>query len=393
MSTATTAISPAGFVRAFRRVPPSVAWLAGPLLLIVAVPVADAFLPPDIHLAHLLTVATAVAAFGSGPRATTLVGSAALLSLTVAGLERHTLTTESVLVEWCSLAAVSVLLILFTHLRDRHERALLRALSVSDTAQRVVLRPLPERAGPVRLASEYRSADADAHVGGDLYASARTTGSTRLIIGDVRGKGLASISDTAIVLGAFRAAAHREIPLPELVSYVEDAVRWGLAEFSKSEADLHERFVTAVIVDIPDDEPVVHLVSCGHPPPLLVRRSTGTVTTLQVAEPAPPLGLAVGESSAGMYVPATFPFRDGDRLILYTDGVTEARDPAGRFYPLAERVAVRAGHEPGPLVEAITADLRDHAGGRLRDDMAVVVAQRDPGPVVVAQRDPGPVGG
>ncbi|QOV47421.1 serine/threonine-protein phosphatase [Streptomyces chromofuscus] len=355
-------------------------WLLGPVLMIVAIPVADAFLPPDIHLAHLLTVATAVTAVGAGWRATALVGLAALLSLTAAGLERHTLTSESVVVEGCALAAVSVILVLFAHLRDRHERALLRARSVSDTAQRVVLRPLPERAGPVQLASEYRSADADTHVGGDLYASARTPNSTRLIIGDVRGKGLASISDTAIVLGAFRSAAHREIPLPELVSYVEDAVRWGLAEFSPSEADLAERFVTAVIVDIPDDEPVVHLVSCGHPPPLLVRPSRGTVTTLQVAEPAPPLGLAVGRPSVGTYVPATFPFREGDRLVLYTDGVTEARDPDGRFYPLAERVAVRADHEPGPLVDAITADLRQHTGGRLGDDLALVVAQRGPGP-------------
>ncbi|MFD7438245.1 PP2C family protein-serine/threonine phosphatase [Streptomyces sp. NPDC059861] len=379
MSTATTATFPAALLRAVQRLMPHPPWLLGPLLLIVAIPVADAFLPPDIHLAHLLTVATAVTAVGAGPRATALVGAAALLALTAAGLERHTLMSESVVVEWCALVAVSVVLVAFAHLRERHERALRRARSVSDTAQRVVLRPLPERAGPVRLASEYRSADADTHVGGDLYASARTVGSTRLIIGDVRGKGLASISDTAIVLGAFRAAAHREMPLAELVSYVEDAVRWGLAEFSPSETELAERFVTAVLVDIPDDEPIVHLVSCGHPPPLLVR-SGGTVTTLNVADPAPPLGLAVGAASALSYVPASFPFRDGDRLVLYTDGVTEARDPGGRFYPLAERVAMRANHQPGPLVDAITADLRDHAGGRLVDDMALVVAQRGPGP-------------
>ncbi|WP_369250898.1 PP2C family protein-serine/threonine phosphatase [Streptomyces sp. R41] len=342
----------------------------------MAIPVADAFLPPDIHVAHLLAVATAVTAVGAGTRATTLVGSVALLALVAAGVERHTLLTESVLVELGALAAVSALLVVFTHLRDRHEQALVRARSVSDTAQRVVLRPLPERAGPVWLASEYHSSEADAYVGGDLYASARTSHSTRLIIGDVRGKGLASISDTAIVLGAFRAAAHRDIPLPELVAYVEDAVRWGLAEFSASEADLAERFVTAVMVDIPDDEPVVHVVSCGHPPPLLLRRAGAVVTTLQVPEPAPPLGLAFGGMYDGMYVPAIFPFHEGDRLILYTDGVTEARDGSGEFYPLAERVAIWADRAPGPLVEAITADLEQYAGGRVDDDMAMIVAQR-----------------
>ncbi|MFJ4467855.1 PP2C family protein-serine/threonine phosphatase [Streptomyces sp. NPDC089424] len=381
MSTATTATSPAPLLRVLRRLMPHPPWLLGPLVVIVAIPVADAFLPPDIHLAHLLTVATAVTAVGAGPRATAAVGLAALLALTAAGLERHALTSESVVVEWCALFAVSAILVAFAHLRNRHEQALRRARSVSDTAQRVVLRPLPDRAGPLRLASQYRSADADTQVGGDLYASARTAGSTRLIIGDVRGKGLASISDTAIVLGAFRAAAHREIPLAELVSYVEDAIRWGLAEFSSSATELAERFVTAVLVDIPDDEQVLHLVSCGHPPPLLVCGSNGIVTTLQAAEIAPPLGLAVGPASPLSYVPATFPFRDGDRLVLYTDGVTEARDPAGSFYPLAERVAKRADHQPGPLVEAITADLCEHAGGRLVDDMALVVAQRGPDPV------------
>ncbi|MFE6758207.1 PP2C family protein-serine/threonine phosphatase [Streptomyces sp. NPDC057684] len=376
MSTATIRTLAAGLARACRRVAPHPLWLVGPLMVIVAVPVADAFLPADIHLAHLLVVATAVTAIGAGTRATTLICSVALLALVAAGVERHALTTESVLVELCALAAVSVLLVVFTHLRDRHERELVRARSVSDTAQRVVLRPLPERAGPVWLASEYHSSEADAYVGGDLYASARTSHSTRLIIGDVRGKGLASISDTAIVLGAFRSAAHRDIPLPELVAYVEDAVRWGLAEFSASEADLAERFVTAVMVDIPDDEPVVQVVSCGHPPPLLWRQSGATVTTLEVPEPAPPLGLALGDMSDSAYVPATFPFQEGDRLILYTDGVTEARDQRGDFYPLAERVAIWADQAPGALVEAITADLEEYAGGRMDDDMAMVVAQR-----------------
>ncbi|MFI6488749.1 PP2C family protein-serine/threonine phosphatase [Streptomyces sp. NPDC050564] len=273
MSTATIRTLAAGLSRACRRVAPHPLWLVGPLMVIVAVPVADAFLPADIHLAHLLVVATAVTAIGAGTRATTLICFVALLALVAAGVERHALTTESVLVELCALAALSVLLF-------------------------------------------------------------RTAHSTRLIIGDVRGKGLASISDTAIVLGAFRAAAHRDIPLPELVAYVEDAVRWGLAEFSASETDLAERFVTAVMVDIPDDEPVVQVVSCGHPPPLLLRQSGATVTTLEVPEPAPPLGLALGDMSDSAYVPATFPFQEGDRLILYTDGVTEARDQRGDFYPL-----------------------------------------------------------
>ncbi|MEV7979444.1 PP2C family protein-serine/threonine phosphatase [Streptomyces sp. NPDC086519] len=387
MSTATIASSVVEGVRAWRRSALRLLWVAGPLLLIIAIPVADGFLPPDVHLAHLLVVAVAVTAVGSGPRATALIGALAVLALVCAGLERRTLATESVLVELSALLAVCAFLVLFARLRDRRERELVRVRSVSDATQRVVLRPLPKRAGPVTLASHYRSAEADPTIGGDLYAAARIPGSTRLLIGDVRGKGLPSISDTAIVLGAFRAAAHRRIPLPELVGYIEDAVRWGLAEFSEPDEDAAERFVTAAVLDIPDDEPVVHLISCGHPPPLLLRGSTGTALALTVPEPSPPLGLGVWpadphgtdstDSADGRYAPATFPFEHGDRLVLYTDGVSEARNADGEFYPLAERAAVWADNAPGLLVEQLAADVRAYTDGRLNDDLAMVVLQRD----------------
>ncbi|WP_051370629.1 PP2C family protein-serine/threonine phosphatase [Streptomyces sp. 142MFCol3.1] len=375
MSPASITISVAETLRASLRAAPHWLWLAGPILLIFAIPVADAFLPPDIHLAHLLVVAVAVTAVAYGPRLTALVGALAVLALVAAGTLRHTLITESVVVEISALVAVCAFLVFFTYLRRRRDRELVHVRSVSDATQRVVLRPLPEHAGPVSFASEYHSADADTGIGGDLYAAARVPGSTRVIIGDVRGKGLASISDTAIVLGAFRAAAHRPVPLPDLVAHIEDAVGWGLAEFSGLEEDAAERFVTAAVLDIPDDEPVVHVVSCGHPPPLRLHHLNGTATALTVPEPSPPLGLGVAIDPT--YAAATFPFEHGDRLVLYTDGVSEARDEQGVFYPLAERVAAWADQPPVPLVESLTADLRDYVGGRLHDDMAVIVIQRD----------------
>ncbi|MFE9613808.1 PP2C family protein-serine/threonine phosphatase [Streptomyces sp. NPDC006012] len=347
--------------------------MLGPVLAILAIPVADVFLPPDIHIAHLLVVVCAATAVGAGPPATLLVSGLAVMALTTAGLERHTLATESVLVEIAALAGLCAFLVALTCLRVRREGELVRVRSVSDAAQRVVLRPLPERSGPVSLASVYRSAEADARVGGDLYAVARSAHSTRLLIGDVRGKGLSSINDTAIVLGAFRAAAHLDVSLPQLVAYMEDAVSWGLAEFTPTEEDVDERFVTAVIVDVPDDEPVLRLINCGHPPPLLLHGLAPG--PLAVPEPAPPLGL--GDMSASSYVCVTYPFVRGDRLVLYTDGVSEARDDKGIFYPLCARVAAWADEEPGSLARRIADDLKKYTGGRRNDDMALVVARRD----------------
>jgi hypothetical protein len=356
--------------------PPVSAWLAVPLTLIIAVPVADLFLPPDIHLGHLLAVAPAFTAAVAGTRLTAAVGVLAALGLIAAGAERASLTTESVLVQLGSLIALSALLVVFSVFRARRNRELARVRRVSAATQRVVLRPLPARAGPLSIASAYRAFDADSTIGGDLYAVTRASGSTRLVIGDVRGKGLATIGSTAIMLGTFRALAHRQLPLPELVAQLEGAVRWDSTENAGPEPDAGESFVTAVIVDIPDDEPVVHLISRGHPPPLLLRR--GSATALTVPEPAPPVGL--GSLSAAAYVPATFPFAQGDRLLLYTDGVSETRDRDGAFYPLAERVTAWADQAPADLVRSITDDLAAYAATPFNDDMALVVIQRDKAP-------------
>jgi serine phosphatase RsbU (regulator of sigma subunit) len=289
------------------------------------------------------------------------------------GAEHGTLTTESLLVELGSLIALSALLVAFSVLRDRRNRELARVRRVSDATQRVVLRPLPARAGPLSIASAYRAFDADSTIGGDLYAVTRAAGSTRLVIGDVRGKGLATIGSTAIMLGTFRALAHRQLPLPELVAHLEGAVRWDSTGNAGLELDVGETFVTAVIADIPDDESVVHLISCGHPPPLLLRHSGATLLT--VPEPAPPVGL--GSLSAVPYVPVTFPFGQGDRLVLYTDGVSETRDRDGAFYPLAERVTAWSDEAPADLVRRITDDLAAYAATPFNDDMALVVVQRD----------------
>ncbi|MFC4035503.1 PP2C family protein-serine/threonine phosphatase [Streptomyces polygonati] len=352
--------------------------LAGSAVVIVGVPIADAFLPHDIHLAHVLVVPVAlVSAFG-GPRRGFVAALLSVASILVASGERHVLSTENVIVELVSLIVLSVLLILFSHLREKRERELERLRLASDTAQGVVLRALPPRAGPLSIASEYMAADLGTRVGGDMYAVARTAHATRLLIGDVRGHGLSSIGDTESVLGAFRAEAHRQGPLPQLVASLEEGFRWSLTELPEgpSQTDTGERFVTAAIIEIPDDEPCAHVINCGHPSPLLLHR--GDATLLNVPEPAPPLGLGtLGRMGESAYAVSTFPFAPGDRLILYTDGVTEARDPSGAFYPLLARAVTWGGDRPGPLLKAMTGDLLAHVAGPLEDDMAVVAVQRE----------------
>ena len=237
-----------------------------------------------MHFFPVLALAPAVTATFASARRIALVGALAAVALVIAGTERSVLTTETVLVQMFSLVLLTVALVSFRYLRDRREGELIRVRLVSEAAQSVVMRPLPERAGPVSVACTYHAAGADTHIGGDFYALARTADSTRLIIGDVRGSGLAALSETAVLMESFRAASRQQLPLAELVSYLDGSVRWGLAEFARAEADLGERFATLAVADIPDSEPVVRLILCGHPPPLLLRQGTATPLTV----PSPP---------------------------------------------------------------------------------------------------------
>ncbi|MFD7491259.1 PP2C family protein-serine/threonine phosphatase [Streptomyces sp. NPDC059832] len=358
------------------------ALVAMPFALIAVVTAVDVFAPPDVHLGPFLVAAPAVAASFTGPRMTAFVGAVAVLAQSLVAVDRTSLSDLNHIYQIVALVLISVFVTFFAHLRVRNEQAVAQLRSVAEAAQHVVLRPLPGRSGPLRIASVYLAAEAEAQIGGDLYAAARTMGGTRLIIGDVRGKGLAAIGEAASVLGAFHALSRQQWRLPELVAQLETSIAPdpgctasdGEDEHGEDDPDLTESFVTAAVLDIPDDAAEIHLVSCGHPPPLLLR--AGEVIPLGVRTPAPPLGLArlvITEHTA-----ETFGFQAGDTLLLYTDGVIESRDRSGNFYPLRERAASRCGAGPDALLESLCADLLRHAGGHLGDDAALVAIERLP---------------
>jgi serine phosphatase RsbU (regulator of sigma subunit) len=338
-----------------------------PVIVIVVVVAADNLLPGGVHLSPLLAVAPAIAALFGGPRTTAAVGLLALLALLFVGRLRGGLATLNHEVQIAALVAITGFVVIFCILRERHQRQLAQVRSVAEVAQRVVLRPVPPKIGLLRVASVYLAAAAEADIGGDLYAAARTDDATRLLIGDVRGKGLASISDAAVLLCAFREAARRHATLPGLAVHLETSLSRDAAE-----TEPMEFFITAALAEVPDHEPVVRLVTCGHPPPLLLRGRW--VLSLQVARPAPPLGM--GELTTDDLVVGTFSYETGDLLVLYTDGVIEARDRSGAFYPLAERLLAWTGGGPEALVQYIRADLLAYVGGRLPDDAAVLVVER-----------------
>jgi serine phosphatase RsbU (regulator of sigma subunit) len=345
-----------------------------PIVLIVVITIVDQLVPADVHLGPMLVIAPAITASFAGPWLTGLIGFLAMGAQAYIGWHFGVLFSRNVLVQILALAVLSAFIVFFCVMRERHRRQLARVRSVAEAAQHVLLWPLPERIGPLKIACLYLAAEDEAQIGGDLYAATPTENGVRVMIGDVRGKGLAAIGEAALLIGAFREAAHQHAGLPELATALERSVTRNLAGLEPAE-EAGERFATALLIEVPETDHITRIISCGHPAPLLL--SPGSAVTVPV-HPALPLGIG-GAGPAGFAVDV-FSFQPGDTLLLYTDGVIEARDSSGAFYPLTERVVQWAGSGPERLLHCIRRDLLSHVGGRLDDDAAVIALCRASGP-------------
>jgi serine phosphatase RsbU (regulator of sigma subunit) len=350
------------------------ALLVIPLGLIVVIVIGDALTDRGSQLGPLLVVAPAVTSSFAGPRLTGLMGILAVAGQIVASLLEGTGITGGLQIQIIGIAVVSGFLVALRAVRDRRERQLAQTRSIAAAAQEVLMRPLPQRCGPLRIATDYIAAELEARIGGDLYAAARADGATRVIIGDVRGKGLPAVKDTSLLLGAFHSCAYRNLSLPQMVMHLGSAMYWNWAD-TTDDPEADESFVTALLLDFPDDADQVETINCGHPPPLLLH--DGDVSALEARSPGLPLGITV--PSEDQYAVDTFSFEAGDALLLYTDGVIETPSPDGTFYPLTRRIAAWEGTGgPEQLVRYIHEDLLHHARGPLGDDAALIAVQRLP---------------
>lgn len=331
----------------------------------------DVMTPPSFTGSPFFTAAPLIAAPLFSFRATALTG--ALASLAVVLLHLHNGTTWKVeaLTELATVVTVSGLALLINQVVRRSGERLASARGIAEAAQRAVLPTPAERIGGLHVSASYEAAQADAFIGGDLYAVQDTPYGVRLAVGDVRGKGLGAVEAVAVVLGAFREVAESEPTLEGVARRLERALaREGTRRDS---LDAVEGFTTCVLGEVPPGAEVLRLVNRGHPAPLLLH-ADGGLAVLAPVDPALPLGL--GELGGRPDRAEEWAFPAGTTLLLFTDGLTEARDGAGVFYDPAERLRGRVFPGPDALLSALGSDVRRHTGGSATDDMALLAVGR-----------------
>ncbi|MEU1535028.1 PP2C family protein-serine/threonine phosphatase [Streptomyces fagopyri] len=331
-------------------------------------------LPTSEHLGSLMATVPAATAALAGARVTATIAGLSCAACVMLDGHDGLFGTSTFVVHLVAIALVSLCVITFRTLRERSTRELLGVRAVAEAVQRVLIRPMPPSIGSLRIRAEYRASHPQALVGGDLYAVARADGAVRFLIGDVKGKGLAAVDDAAALLGAFRSSARRTSSLATLMALLEEAVQAHFEEISATDPDVAERFITALLLEIPADGSCVRMINCGHPPPFLV--DGDTVRSVPARRPAPPLGL--NSTGAQGYATTVLPLAEDALLLLYTDGVIEARDPKGTFFDLEARIAGWPGWERDELLPYILDGLTAHVGGNmgLNDDAAMVTVQR-----------------
>jgi serine phosphatase RsbU (regulator of sigma subunit) len=231
----------------------------------------------------------------------------------------------------------------------------------TETMQRSLLpRELPAVNG-LDVGSVYESA-ARVDVGGDVYDFLELTdGRLAVVLGDVTGHGIEATADMAMAKFVFRSLAREHSDPGEFLAHANDVVVDEIAL---------GKFITMTYLTI-DASGNVLCAGAGHPPPRVLEPD-GRVRELECG------GLALGIVSPQAYEQVSTTLRPGAAVVLYTDGVIEARRGRELFgvERLDDVLAQSVGRPAQQVANAVLLACRDFAGGDLADDCAIVVLRR-----------------
>jgi len=334
-------------------------WLG--LVLVLAITAVAAALyaaGPAIIPVAWLAVGPLLASLVLSPQVTAvLAGWALLLAAGLVAAEHGRLGILVSHLGVCLLLAAFA--VINSALRTVAQRRLRQVRAVARVAQSALLQEVPEAVTAARLASRYVSAAAEARVGGDLLEVVADAARPRWLIGDTRGKGLPAVRLASVAMTSFRdACAQPGLDLAEIARAVDWSVTRAAGE---------EDFVTAVFAEL-DPGGWLELVTCGHPPPLLLA-ADGGMRALSPRAYATPLGLHPDMQ------PSTFTVHAGDRVLFCTDGLLEARDRAGRYFRPKDYVDTLRDPDLQAAADGLLDRLAAHAGRKLDDDVALLLVE------------------
>ena len=207
-------------------------------------------------------------------------------------------------------------------------------------------------------------------VAGDSVDYAVDAGCARFAVFDGMGHGLQSAQLAVLANAAYRNARREDRSLTDTADSVEAAVHTVFGG---------EAFTTAVLAELDTDTGLLEWVNAGHPDPLLLR--AGRLIKALHMEPGLPFGLraALGLPDERLAI-GREQLEPGDRVLFYTDGMTEARSPAGDRFGRQRLVDLLGRHLAGGLpapetMRRVVRALLEHQQGQLDDDATLLLAE------------------
>ncbi|WP_232796979.1 PP2C family protein-serine/threonine phosphatase [Blastococcus atacamensis] len=201
-------------------------------------------------------------------------------------------------------------------------------------------------------------------IGGDTFDYAVNGPVADLMMLDAVGHGLPAALLSTVAVGAYRSGRRAELSLSDIAARIDRAIA---AQFTASQ------FATGLLARLDLESGVLSWVNAGHPSPLVVR--DGVLLAAHPCRSSLPFGLQTGPAHV-----CSLDLRPGDRVLLYTDGIVEARSPQGEFFGeerLADFVvrAEAAGDPPPETLRRLMRDVLDHQAGKLQDDASIVLVE------------------
>jgi serine phosphatase RsbU (regulator of sigma subunit) len=201
-------------------------------------------------------------------------------------------------------------------------------------------------------------------VGGDSFDYALNASIMDLLVIDSVGHGLPAAVLATVAISAYRHARRNRLDLPDIAVEINAAIATQIGA---------SQFATAVLARLDIGTGRLRWINAGHPEPLIVRGSS--LVRLPPCPPSRPLGLQESRPDC-----CETRLEPGDRLVLYTDGITEARSPQGEFFGeqrLADfiSVAAAAGNPAPETVRRLMRHVLSHQAGQLQDDASIVVLE------------------